>query len=59
MTVYNYRAVNNLRFWTLHGMEEVVGSIPTRSTKLNQLFSVALGIYIPIPFSAPDSAQQV
>jgi len=25
-------AVYNLRFHALHGMEEVVGSIPTRST---------------------------
>jgi hypothetical protein len=28
----NHAAVNNLGFWQLHGMEEVVGSIPTRST---------------------------
>ena len=26
--VYNHCTVNNLRFWTLHGMEEVIGSIP-------------------------------
>jgi len=31
--VYNHCTVNMLRFWALHGMEEVVGSIPTRSTK--------------------------
>jgi hypothetical protein len=30
--VYNHCSVNNLRFWTLHGMEEVIGSIPIRST---------------------------
>jgi hypothetical protein len=28
-----YCAVYNLRFELFHGMEEVVGSIPTRSTK--------------------------
>ena len=31
--VYNHCTVNNLRFRSQHGMEEVVGSIPTRSTK--------------------------
>ncbi len=32
MPVTKYCAVYNLRFNPLHGMEEVVGSIPTRST---------------------------
>jgi hypothetical protein len=27
--VYNHCAVNNLRFWTLHGMEEVIGIAQT------------------------------
>jgi hypothetical protein len=31
--VCKHCAVNNLRFEFFHGMEEVVGSIPTRSTK--------------------------
>jgi hypothetical protein len=36
--VYNYHAVNNLPFWELHGMEEVIGSIPIRSTiRINNL----------------------
>ncbi len=34
-----YCAVYNLRFDLFHGMEEVVGSIPTRSTKSLQAFS--------------------
>lgn len=34
----NHAAVNNLGFWQLHGMEEVVGSIPTRSTNSSFLF---------------------
>jgi hypothetical protein len=50
--VYNHCSVNNLRFRSQHGMEEVVGSIPTRSTNhsdydkllkkriLNQYFSL-------------------
>ena len=46
--VYNNCAVNNLRFWALHGMEEVVGSIPTRSTnnsfKINQLPSLPFSV---------------
>ncbi len=29
---FKYIAVNNLQFRQFHGMEEVVGSIPTRST---------------------------
>jgi hypothetical protein len=29
----NHFAVNNLRFLQFHGMEEVIGSIPIRSTK--------------------------
>jgi len=41
MPVCKYCAVYNLRFPAHHGMEEVVGSIPTRSTnkpyKINQL----------------------
>jgi hypothetical protein len=32
MPVHKYCAVYNLRFEPLHGMEEVVGSIPIRST---------------------------
>ena len=32
MPVVKYCAVYNLRFEIFHGMEEVVGSIPTRST---------------------------
>src|SRR5579863_5476166 len=40
-TVYNCLSVNNLAFWRHHGMEEVVGSIPTRSTKsLNNLADI-------------------
>lgn len=31
--VYNHCTVNNLRFRSQHGMEEVNGSIPFRSTK--------------------------
>ena len=31
--IFNYLAVNNLQIVEFHGMEEVVGSIPTRSTK--------------------------
>ena len=30
--VYNQLSVNNLRFLQFHGMEEVIGSIPIRST---------------------------
>jgi len=30
--VYNHCTVNNLRFRSQHGMEEVIGSIPIRST---------------------------
>jgi hypothetical protein len=38
MPVYNCFTVNNLGFWHFHGMEEVIGSIPIRSTKyLNNL----------------------
>ena len=38
MPVYNCFTVNNLAFWHFHGMEEVIGSIPIRSTKyLNNL----------------------
>ena len=33
MPVCKYCAVYHLRFELFHGMEEVVGSIPTRSTK--------------------------
>jgi hypothetical protein len=29
---YNHLSVNNLRFIRFHGMEEVIGSIPIRST---------------------------
>jgi hypothetical protein len=36
---YNYLSVNNLRFIRFHGMEEVIGSIPIRSTKSFQVFS--------------------
>jgi hypothetical protein len=32
MPVHKYRAVYILRFETFHGMEEVIGSIPIRST---------------------------
>jgi hypothetical protein len=32
MPVHKYRAVYNLRFESFHGMEEVIGSIPIRST---------------------------
>ncbi len=32
MPTRKYRAVYNLRFGSFHGMEGVVGSIPTRST---------------------------
>jgi len=36
----NHAAVNNLGFWQLHGMEEVIGSIPIRSTnQFNKLAS--------------------
>ena len=31
--VYNFHTVNNLHFLEHHGMEEVIGSIPIRSTK--------------------------
>jgi hypothetical protein len=31
--VHKYCAVYNLRFESFHGMEEVIGSIPIRSTK--------------------------
>ena len=31
-SVYNCLSVNNLAFWSHHGMEEVIGSIPIRST---------------------------
>jgi hypothetical protein len=38
VSVFNYCTVNNLRLCEFHGMEEVVGSNPTRSTKfLNHL----------------------
>ena len=38
MPVHKYRAVYNLRFESFHGMEEVIGSIPIRSTNyLNNL----------------------
>ena len=37
--VRKYCSVYNLRFGLLHGMEEVVGSIPTRSTKSFQKLS--------------------
>jgi len=39
--VYNHCAVNNLRFWALHGMEEVIGSIPIRSTNQIKQLRVA------------------
>jgi hypothetical protein len=39
MPVVKYCAVYNLRFELFHGMEEVVGSIPTRSTKISSLES--------------------
>ena len=45
-------AVYNLRFNSLHGMEEVIGSIPIRSTiQINNLPGFALGIalYFPCP----------
>jgi hypothetical protein len=32
MPVCNCFTVNNLGFWHFHGMEEVIGSIPIRST---------------------------
>ena len=38
--VYNCLAVNNLAFWRFHGMEEVIGSIPIRSTKMNPAVSL-------------------
>jgi hypothetical protein len=43
MPVYKCFAVYNLRFRAHHGMEEVIGSIPIRSTKLfiiNNLYIV-------------------
>jgi hypothetical protein len=45
--VYNHCTVNNLRFRSQHGMEEVIGSIPIRSTN----FSPAIP-----PYSGFDSA---
>jgi hypothetical protein len=36
--VYNYCTVNNLRFRSQHGMEEVIGSIPIRSTNKSFIF---------------------
>ncbi len=35
---FKYIAVNNLQFRQFHGMEEVVGSIPTRSTSQSCVF---------------------
>jgi|GEM_PF-1620041 len=47
MPVRKYCAVYNLEFEALHGMEEVVGSIPTRSTNdsLKNLFASAIIIH--------------
>lgn len=38
--VYNYCTVNNLRFRSQHGMEEVIGSIPIRSTNQTRQLNV-------------------
>jgi hypothetical protein len=40
--IRKYCAVYYLRFEVFYGMEEVVGSIPTRSTKINNLHSYFL-----------------
>jgi len=45
--VYNCHAVNNLPFWELHGMEEVIGSIPIRSTKTFRIQSAARREQVP------------
>jgi hypothetical protein len=43
MPVYNRFTVNNLAFWHFHGMEEVTGSIPVRST--NQIKHLAPPVF--------------
>jgi hypothetical protein len=37
----NHLSVNNLRFQVLHGMEEVIGSIPIRSTNKPTVKSIS------------------
>jgi hypothetical protein len=46
LPVYKYCTVNNLRFGLFHGMEEVVGSIPTRSTKNSPDFQSTMAFSI-------------
>ena len=40
--VRKHCTVYNLRFTLLHGMEEVIGSIPIRSTKSSQTIYILL-----------------
>jgi hypothetical protein len=41
MPVHKYCAVYILRYESFHGMEEVVGSIPTRSTKASITYRIS------------------
>jgi hypothetical protein len=54
MPVRKYCAVYGLGFWAHHGMEEVVGSIPTRSTnQINHLEATSLLDFVAILSQIP------
>jgi hypothetical protein len=56
---FKYIAVNNLQFRQFHGMEEVVGSIPTRSTNyINNLKAPPLFDFVAFLSQIPKSLRE-
>ena len=57
--IFKCIAVNNLCIVKFHGMEEVVGSIPTRSTNhLNNLKAPPLGDFVAFLSQIPKSLRE-